>query len=61
VRSLDDLPCQGRPAQLQVSVRRLFGTWAPCRRKIFAERLPGLAEVRARATCQFQGANSRWG
>jgi hypothetical protein len=49
-RRLDDLPCLGRPVRLQVVVRRFVCLQPDCPRRIFAERLPGFAAPRARAT-----------
>jgi transposase len=49
-RRLDDLPCLGRPVRLQVVVRRFVCLQSDCPRRIFAERLPGFAAPRARAT-----------
>jgi transposase len=49
-RRLDDLPCLGRRVRLQVVVRRFVCPQPDCPRRIFAERLPGFAAPRARAT-----------
>ena len=49
-RTLADLPCAGRPVTLRVQVRRFRCTTRHCPQAIFAERLPGLAAVRARRT-----------
>jgi transposase len=49
-RRLDDLPCLGRRVRLQVVVRRFVCPQPDCTRRIFAERLPGFAAPRARAT-----------
>ena len=48
LRTLADLPLQGRVARLQVRVRRFRCDTAGCRRRIFAERLPDIAAVKAR-------------
>jgi hypothetical protein len=50
LRTLSDLPHQGRVARLQVWVRRFRCDTASCPRRIFAERLPELAPVQARRT-----------
>src|SRR3954469_24211428 len=42
-RRLDDLPCLGRRVRLQIAVRRFACPQPDCPRRIFAERLPGLA------------------
>jgi transposase len=49
-RRLDDLPCLGRPVRLRITVRRFVCQQTGCPRRIFAERLPGLASPRARVT-----------
>jgi transposase len=49
-RLLDDLPCLGRPVRLRLVVRRFVCQQTGCPRRIFAERLPGFAAPRARAT-----------
>jgi transposase len=50
VRRLRDLPWQGQPVQVQVKTRRLRCRNRHCPRKIFAERLPGVAAPQARET-----------
>jgi transposase len=45
-----DLPWQGQPVQVQVKTRRLRCRNRHCPRKIFAERLPGVAAPQARET-----------
>jgi transposase len=52
-RRLADLACFGKRVQLQVSVRRFFCAEANCPRRIFAERLPGLAAAHARKTSRL--------
>ena len=47
-RQLRDLPWQGRQVQLCLQTRRFRCRNGACRRKIFAERLPGVAASRAR-------------
>ncbi|CAH2605827.1 transposase (plasmid) [Rhodovastum atsumiense] len=56
-RTLADLPLQDRVARLQVLVRRFRCDTPGCRRRIFAERLPDIAVVRARRTTRL--ANSQ--
>jgi hypothetical protein len=50
VRRLRDLPWQGQPVQVQVKTRRLRCRNRHYPRKIFAERLPGVAAPQARET-----------
>jgi transposase len=47
-RRLRDLPWQGRQVQLHLRTRRFRCRNGTFRRKIFAERLPGVAAARAR-------------
>jgi transposase len=54
VRALADLPWQGVPVGLRLHVRRFFCDAPSCRRTIFAERLPGLADHYARRTFRLQ-------
>jgi transposase len=49
-RTLTDLPWQGVPVTVCLRVRRFFCDESSCNRRIFAERLPGLAERYARRT-----------
>ena len=49
-RALNDLPCFGQPSQIELEIRRFFCDNAVCPRKIFAERLPDVAESYARTT-----------
>jgi transposase len=49
-RRLQDFPWQGVSVQLSVSVGRFRCSNRACRRKIFCERLPGVAQVFARQT-----------
>jgi transposase len=49
-RRLDDLPCFGRCVRLRIAIRRFVCQRTDCPRRIFAERLPGFAAPRARAT-----------
>ncbi len=50
MRTLADLPCQGRAVRLQVQVRRFFCDVPTCSRKTFAEQFPLLAPAYARRT-----------
>jgi transposase len=57
-RRLRDLPWQGRQVQLRLRTRRFRCRNGTCRRKIFAERLPGVAAARARESrrlCEVVG------
>jgi transposase len=49
-RRLRDLPWQGQPVRIHLRVRGFRCRNRPCERKIFAERLPGLAAPKARET-----------
>jgi transposase len=49
-RHLADLPCLGRRVRLRIAVRRFVCPRPDCPRRIFAERLPGLAAPHARTT-----------
>lgn len=49
-RTLHGLPCSGHPVHLTVHIRKCFCDEPNCPRKIFAERLLPLADVRARVT-----------
>lgn len=49
-RTLTDLPWSGRSVRLSLRVRRLRCPFPECPRRIFAERLPDLAEPYARKT-----------
>ena len=50
MRTLADLPCQGRLVRLQIAVRRFRCGEPTCRRATFAEQWPGLAAAYARRT-----------
>ena len=52
-RILADLPCQGRVARIHVRARRFRCDTATCSRRIFAERLPGIAQVKSRRTMRL--------
>jgi transposase len=49
-RTLTDLPLCGRPVMLRVHVRRFRCPRPRCAQRIFAERLPALADIRGRRT-----------
>jgi transposase len=49
-RTVADLPCAGRNVILFLTVRKFVCTIPTCSRRIFTERLPGLAESYARMT-----------
>ena len=49
-RTLRDLPWQGQPVTIRLRTRRFRCRQEGCPQKVFAERLPGLAHVRARET-----------
>lgn len=49
-RMLADLPWHGTPVRLELSVRRFFCDGLACSRKIFTERLPGVAAAHDRKT-----------
>jgi transposase len=55
-RSLADLPWQGIPVRIQLHLRRFFCLNDACSRKIFAERLPSVAQRYARKTCRLNDA-----
>ena len=52
-RTLKDLPWQGRRVEVHFRVRRFRCRDAECSRKIFAERISGLARPRARETLRL--------
>ena len=52
-RTLHDVPCGTKALRLVVQVRRFFCDQETCPRQIFAERLPALTQVKARATTRF--------
>ena len=56
VRLMRDLPWAGTPMILRFSTRRFFCDNADCKRRIFAEELPGLARPRARRTLRLDEA-----
>ena len=49
-RTLRDLPWQGQPVTIRLQTRRFRYRDRQCPQKVFAERLPGLAGLRARET-----------
>jgi hypothetical protein len=60
-RRLDDLPCLGLCMRLRIAVRRFVCQQPDCPRRIFAERLPGFAAPRARATDRLRQAQTAIG
>ena len=54
-RTLADLPWQGCRAVLQVRARRFRCATAGCPRRVFAERLPDVAQPQARRTVRLDG------
>jgi transposase len=57
VRTLADLPCQGKAVHIRLHVRRFFCPATDCPQKTFAERLPEVAAVSARTTARLQEAH----
>ena len=49
-RTIQDLPWQGMPVFIQARIRRFRCRGSACSRKVFAERLPGIAGRHARRT-----------
>jgi transposase len=60
-RRLADLPWHGRIVELQVYARRFRCPNGACRRRIFAERLPEVAAVKARRTTRLREAQRHIG
>jgi transposase len=60
-RRLADLPWHGRIVELQVDVRRFRCSNGGCRRRIFAERLPEVAALKARRTARLREAQRHIG
>jgi transposase len=58
-RTLVDLPWADHPVYLQVTVRKFYCTNPSCSRKVFAERLDGVAEAHARRTLRQREALER--
>lgn len=56
LRTLGDLPWQGRAVRITLQVRKFFCDTPSCPRRIFVERLPGIAAVRARKTRRLEDA-----
>ena len=54
LRTLRDLPWQGRRVRIQLQTRRFRCHYAACKTKIFAERLPDVAAPRARRTARLR-------
>ncbi len=51
-RRMADLPWAGTPVQFRLAVRKFVCTYPLCRRKVFCERLEGVAEAYARRTAR---------
>jgi transposase len=60
-RHLTDLPWEGITVKLILSVRKFFCPNPDCRRRIFCERLPGLAAPHAHKTLRFNGLLTKLG
>src|SRR6186997_1041717 len=60
-RTLADLPWGEHAVVLRLRVRRLFCDDARCERRIFAERLPGVADPWARKTARLAGRQTAVG
>ncbi|HEY0969364.1 MAG TPA: ISL3 family transposase [Gemmatimonadales bacterium] len=58
VRRPADLPSLGRTVRLELQVRRFYCRNSSCHRRTFAERLPGLLDVRARRTRRLAAAQT---
>ena len=56
-RRLRDQPCRGRTLRLSISARKFACRRAECPRKVFCERLPDLAEPRARTTAELDDSH----
>jgi transposase len=52
-RRLQDQPCRGQTLRLSIVARKFACRRAECPRKVFCERLPGLAEPQARTTTEL--------
>src|SRR5215212_11663963 len=57
-RTLADLPWHGLPVTLRLRIRRFFCQQSGCRRTIFAQRLPEIADSYARKTERLEHALS---
>jgi len=60
-RTLQDLPCAGRPVVVHVRTRRFVCGLPRCPRRIFAERLPALVASAGRRTLRAQASLQRHG
>jgi len=60
-RHLADLPCFSRRVRLRITVRRFVCPRTDCPRRIFGERLPGFAALRARSTDRLRQAQTAIG
>jgi transposase len=61
VRQAADLPIQGRPTWLRLTVRRFFCANRDCPRVVFCEPLPGLLSRHAQATARLNDARRHVG
>ena len=61
IRTLVDLPWGGRPVRIRLRVRRFHCRNRACPRRIFAERFPQLAAVKARRTLAQRAALAEFG
>src|ERR1700704_3208221 len=52
IRTLKDLPAVGATVSLQIRVSRWRCAARACTVRLFADRLPGVADVRGRRTCR---------
>lgn len=55
-RTLLDLPWQANSVRVMLTIRRFFCDNQDCQRRIFAERVPAVAEHYARKTCRLADA-----
>lgn len=56
-RTLQDQPCLGHPLTFHLTVRRFVCVRDSCSRKIFCERVAGLADVRSRTSLEVTAAH----
>jgi transposase len=56
LRTLGDLPWQGRAVRITLQVRKFFCNTPSCPRRVFVERLPGIVAVCARKTLRLDDA-----
>jgi transposase len=58
-RRLHDLPCGGRPVQVELKVRRFRCAWAACPVLTFTEQVPGVTQRHQRRTPVLRGLLER--